>query len=100
MEIFEAAPGERFVANTTPVKVEIVSEPFLVVTRFGYLPMVKVKNADSGAEQCLLVGSQSITTALEELRLENEGKLVGLKIVVSKESEDKKSKYIIEGVES
>ena len=99
MEIFEAAPGDRFVATTAPAKVEITSEPFIVVTRFGYLPMVKVKNIDSGAEQCLLIGSQSITTALEELRLENEGKLVGIKLNVSKESEDKKSKYIIEPIE-
>ena len=98
MEIFEAAPGDRFTASTTPVKVEIVSEPFLVVTRFGYLPMVKVKNLESNTEQCLLVGSQSISTALEELRAQNEGKLLGLKLAVSKESEDKKSKYIIEGV--
>ena len=100
MEIFEAAPGDRFVATTTPAKVEIVSEPFLVVTRFGYLPMVRVKNIESGAEQCLLIGSQSITTALEELRIENEGKLSGLKLAISKESEDKKSKYIIAGVDS
>jgi len=98
MEIFEAAPGDRFVAGTTPAKIEIVSEPFIVVTRFGYLPMVKVKNIESNAEQCLLIGSQSITTALEELRIENEGKLSGLKIAISKESEDKKSKYIIVGV--
>jgi hypothetical protein len=100
MEIFEAAPGDRFVASTTPAKVEIISEPFIVVTRFGYLPMVKVKNIESNAEQCLLIGSQSITTALEELRLENEGKLSGLKLAISKESEDKKSKYVIAGVDS
>lgn len=100
MEIFEAAPGDRFVATTAPAKVEIVSEPFLVVTRFGYLPMVKVKNLESNAEQCLLIGSQSISTALEELRIENKGKLTGIRLAVSKESEDKKSKYIIEGLES
>jgi hypothetical protein len=99
MEIFEAAPGDRFTASTTPTKIEIVSEPFLVVTRFGYLPMVKAKNLESNAEQCLLIGSQSISTALEELRAMNEGKLVGIKIAVSKESEDKKSRYIIEGLE-
>ena len=99
MDILEAAPGERFAASTTPAKVEIVSEPFLVVTRFGYLPMVKVKSLESGAEQCLLIGSQSISTALEELRVENEGKLAGIKIAVSKESEDKKSRYVIEGLE-
>ncbi len=99
MEIFEAAPGDRFAATTTPAKVEIISEPFLVVTRFGYLPMVKVKNLELNAEQCLLIGSQSISTALEELRTANEGKLVGIKIAVSKESEDKKSRYIIEGLE-
>jgi hypothetical protein len=61
--------------------------------------MVKVKNLESNTEQCLLVGSQSISTALEELRAQNDGKLLGLKLAVSKESEDKKSKYIIEGVE-
>ena len=99
MEIFDMSPRDRFMASPKPQRVEVVSDPYIVATRFGYVPMVTVRGLSSSLEQSLSIASRSISTQLEELRAKNEGHLKGLRIEVSKESDDPKSKYIVKAAE-
>lgn len=96
MEIFDMAPRTRFVATTKPVKIEIISEPYLVATRLGYAPMVNIRILGNSLEQSLLISSRSLTEALEALRAKNSGKLTGSMMIIQKESNDPKARYIAE----
>ena len=98
MEIFDMAPRDKFKPGTKPVAVEIVSEPYIIVTRRGYAPMITIRVNNTMVEQALLIGSVSITNALEELRAKNNGSLKGLKFEISKESADQMAKYIVKPV--
>ncbi|MFC1522129.1 hypothetical protein ACFL6Y_06945 [Elusimicrobiota bacterium] len=99
MDIFDVAPCNPFRAGVDPVKVEVMSDPYLIVTRMGYAPMVTVKNIETSTEESLRIASQSITVALEGLRANNGGNLKGLKFEVSKETPDVKSKYILKPIQ-
>ena len=89
------SPRDRFRASSKPQRVEVVSDPYIVATRLGYVPMVTVRGLSNSLEQSLRIASRSISTQLEKLRAKNEGHLKGLKIEVSKASDDPKSEYII-----
>ena len=96
-EVFDKSPYPRLVVTAIPVKIEIASEPYVIVTRLGYAPMVDVTLED-GARQGLIISSATLTGGLEKLRRNNGGKLIGVKALIRKESEDPKSKYVVEGV--
>lgn len=84
---------ERLNVTTKPRRIKIISEPYLVASRMGYAPMVDVE-AMGGIENTLLISSASITSALEALRVANGGRLMGICLEVSRESEDSKAKYV------
>lgn len=80
--------------GTAFVPVEVVSEPYVVMTMRGYAPVLDVK-APSG-DVALFIGSKSISEGLEPLRQANGGKFAGLKVRLKKESEDKMAPWVVE----
>jgi hypothetical protein len=99
MEIYDMPPRSRLNVTVKPIAIEIESDPYLVATRFGYAPMVTVKLINGGLEHSFLISSLSVTEALEKLRAGNRGKLSGLRVAVSRESNDQRAKYVIEPIE-
>ena len=86
----------RFQARTTWTVLEIVSEPYLVVTFRGYTPAVQVRESATGACYDLLIGGiKSLAEGLEALRPSNGGKFKGLRFTIKKESSDRFSRYQI-----
>lgn len=75
------------------VPVEILSEPYVVMTVRGYAPVVDVK-APTG-DFILYISSKSMSDGLEPL-VQQTGVFKGVKIKVKKESEDKMARYIVE----
>jgi hypothetical protein len=98
MEIFDMPPRSKLAAGTTEIKVEIISDPYLVASRFGYLPMVTVRYLEGGLENSMLLAAQSLMEALEKLRSRNGGQLRGLQFAIRKESTDQKAKYLIRAI--
>jgi hypothetical protein len=76
------------------IPVEIVSEPYVVMTIRGFAPVVDVKTAQG--EFILYVSSKSMSDGLVPLLEKTDGKFNGLKLRLKKESDDKMAKYIVE----
>jgi hypothetical protein len=79
-----------------PVEVEVVSEPYVVMSFRGYAPVMDVQGPDG--KQILFISSKSISEGLEPLRQANGGKFIGLKLRLRKETEDRMAPYIVEKV--
>ena len=76
------------------VPLEVVSEPYVVMTVRGYAPVVDVKGPQG--DFILYISSKSISDGFEPLVEAGGGKFSGLKLRVKKESEDKMARYIVE----
>ena len=87
---------EYLMISTEAVVVTIVSEPRVVMTYRGYAPVVEVQVEGEDAKRLMYINSKSISTTLENLKNENDGKFSGIKIRIRKESNDKFAKYIID----
>jgi hypothetical protein len=70
-------------------------EVFVVPTRVGYAPAVHVETID-GSIHHLLVGASSIALPLEKWRLQNGGKLDGVRFSIFKSSPARTAPYILE----
>jgi hypothetical protein len=79
--------------GTAWTAVQIVSEPFLVTTFRGYVPMCEVQVASTGLQYGLLIGSRSITAALEPFRLANDGRFTGLQISLRRAGSERTAPY-------
>ena len=79
--------------GTAWTAVQVVSEPFLVATFRVYAPMCEVEVASTGLRYGLLIGSKSITSALEPLRLENGGRFTGLHVSLRRASTERMAPY-------
>jgi hypothetical protein len=76
------------------IAVEVLSEPFVVMSIRGYAPVVDVK-APEGTF-ILYISSKSISEGLDPLVRANGGKFAGLKLRLRKETEDRMAPYIVE----
>lgn len=88
----------RIEITTEPVIVEIISEPYVVLTFKGYAPVVDVLVREENAPRVLFIGSSSLSHGIEEIRQRNNGKFKGINLRVRKESTDKFAKYIVEAI--
>ena len=86
---------ERIIVEFEPVKIQTISEPYVVYNSFGYQVAIDVFEVKRKRNKSLLLAAKSLSNALESLREENNGSLLGLEFWISKESEEKKSKYIL-----
>lgn len=80
--------------GTEWIAVEIVSEPYVVMTIRGFAPVVDVKSP--GGDFMLYISSKSMSDGLVPMLEASEGKFKGLKFRVKKESEDKMARYVVE----
>ena len=76
------------------VNVDIISEPYVVMSFRGYAPVVDVSGPDG--KQILFISSKSISQGLDPLVQENGGKFQGLKLRLHKESDDRMAAYVVE----
>ena len=82
---------KKFVTN-----IEIISEPDVILNTYGgYKPVLKVFNTNTKLEFIMYITASSLSKQLEELRINNNYKFIGLKIKIRKESNDKTSAYEI-----
>ena len=79
--------------TTNWVDVEVISEPSVKMTNFGYSPVVKIIESGRKIPRLLIISAKSLAVPLEEMRSDNDGMFNGLKFSVRKASEDKKSPY-------
>ena len=75
-------------------EVEIVSEPYVIMTMRGYAPVVEIQTG--GARKRLFIGAKTLGDELEPAVKKQGGKFAGLKFRVKKESADKMSPYVVE----
>lgn len=80
--------------STEWIPVEVVSEPYVVMSIRGYAPVVDVTSP--GGKQILFISSMSISKGLEPIVEGNGGKFLGLKLRLRKETEDRMAPYIVE----
>lgn len=80
--------------GTAFTEIEITGGPFLKPSIRGYMPCLRVKVRKSGLEYALVVGSRSITEAIEPKRIAKGG-FVGLKFLICKQSDEKTAPYVI-----
>lgn len=99
MEILDTPPRPVIRFGIDPTRLQIISEPYLVLTAMGYAPMVNVKILSLDTEQSMYISPKTVSHPLDSARKLNNGKLTGLCLLVSKESLDPKSKYIVRACE-
>ena len=76
------------------IAVEILSEPYVVMSIRGYAPVVDVQGPEG--KQMLFISSKSISQGLDPLVQANGGKFQGLKLRLRKETEDRMAPYVVE----
>ena len=82
--------------KTEWIDVEIVSEPYVVMTFRGYAPVVDVKAPGEADPLNLFISSKSISLGIDAFMKENGGKFAGLKLRIRKESDDRMAPYVVE----
>ena len=85
----------QFKASTEWRDIEIISEEFVILTAYGYVPAVKIKVGKKNYDQLLYISPKTLAEPLDKLKEKNNNKFTGIKIDVKKSSSDKFSKYEI-----
>jgi hypothetical protein len=80
--------------GTAFTELRITGGPFLKPSIRGYMPCLRVTVTKSGLDYALIVGSKSLTEALEPLR-KIHGGFVGLTVAIKKQSDEKMSPFIV-----
>jgi len=86
----------RFRALTSWTDLEILSEPYVVITFKGYVAAVEVLDIGSDDRYELLIAAKSLSDGMEPIRQENGGKFTGMRIRIKKDGEERTSRYIVE----
>jgi len=76
------------------VEVEIVSEPYVLMTFRGYEPVVEVKVG--GESKRLFIGPKSLGQAIDPAVKKQGGRFTGLRFRAKKESADRMAPYVVE----
>ncbi|MXV77777.1 hypothetical protein F4083_12965 [Candidatus Poribacteria bacterium] len=79
--------------NTEWTELEILSEPDVVITFYGYAPYLQVRKIKTGAEYRFYISAKSLAKRLEELRNSNNGIFKGIRFSVRKESMEQAAQY-------
>ena len=89
-------PQVQFKVDTEARYVLVLSEPYLVFNRWGYAPAIDVFEKKTEFEFTMYISASTLAKQLEELRINNNDRFVGLEFWIRKETEAKNSKYILE----
>ena len=93
--------ASRFRALTTWTTLEVVSEPYIVMTFRGYTAALETLDVETNESYELLIGGiKSLAEGIEPIREANGGLFSGLRIKIKKESAERSSLYIIESADS
>lgn len=93
--------ASRFRALTTWTTLEVVSEPYIVMTFRGYTAALETLDVETNESYELLIGGiKSLAEGIEPIREANGGLFSGLRIKIKKESTERSSFYIIESADS
>ncbi len=88
------AENENLKVSTDWLDVEVVSEPYVIMTMRGYAPVVDVQTG--GAKRRLFIAAKTLGEELEPEVIRQDGKFTGLKFRVKKETADKMAPYVVE----
>ena len=86
--------------RTEWIELEILSEPDVVITFYGYAPYLRVRKSKTGAEYRFYISAKSLAEPLEELRNKNNGIFKGIRFSVRKESMEQTAQYEVLSIES
>jgi len=95
----QATKGEKrgsISFSTDPIKVKIISEPYVILTQRGYAPVVDIEAEEKPEASMMYISASSLSQALEGFRSENDMKFSGISIKIRKESSDRFAKYVVE----
>lgn len=88
---------EQLKVTTEPLRLNIISEPYVIYSKFGYQPAVNVWSGKRKREYRLLISAKSLSDGLEAIRKSTElGLFTGLEFWLHKSSEERNSLYIVE----
>jgi hypothetical protein len=76
------------------VRVRIISDPYVVFTWAGYAAVVDIAVRKKTFR--LFIGSRTLAEGVEKLRTANGGKFLGLEFTVRRESDSKRSAYVVQ----
>jgi hypothetical protein len=74
----------------------IKSNPYVIFGRMGYTPVIDVEEIHKGTKGYLVITAISLGEPLNQIQVENSGKLEGVTIAIQKENSSKFSPYIVE----
>ena len=86
----------QFRVNPSWREIEIISEPYVILNSFGYIPAVKVRVENKKIIQFMYINPKTLAAPLDQLKLKNSNLFTGIKLKIRKESEEKTAKYEIE----
>ena len=87
---------DQLKVDAEPKYVQIVSEPYIVLNRWGYAPVLDVIERKTKATWTLFISAATLSHQLELLKEENGGNFSGLEFWIRRESYDKRAPYILE----
>ena len=88
----------QFRVNPSWREIEIISEVYVILNAFGYIPAVNVIVKGKKLAQFMYINPKSLATPLEQMRLKNNNIFTGIKLRIRKESEEKTAKYELEAL--
>ena len=88
--------ASRFRALTSWTDLDMLSEPYVVITFKGYVAALEVLDIASNDHYEFLIAAKSLSDGMEPIRQENGGKFTGMQINIKKDSEERTSRYIVE----
>lgn len=86
----------QFRVNPSWREIEIISEPYVILNSFGYIPAVKVRVESKKIAQFMYINPKTLAAPLDQLKIKNSNSFTGIKLKIRKESEEKTAKYEIE----
>lgn len=89
-------PRERIKIGVETRQLRVTSEPYPVLTTFGYAVAVAVLDMRTQQSHELLIGSKSLSTVISSLVEKNNNRFAGLEFRVKKESNQRMAKYVVE----
>ena len=86
----------QFRVNPSWRQIEIISEPYVILNSFGYIPAVEVKVENKNINQFMYINPKTLAEPLDKLRIQNNNNFIGIKLKIRKASEERTAKYEIE----
>ena len=78
--------------ETSWISIEIVSEPFIVMTGRGYAPLLLVQELSTGERHGLYAGARSLASELEKVR-DLVGRLTGTRVRLRRTGQERTARY-------